>query len=99
MHSEEGRRHGIPEAHLFGVAAWAETPFFSEKERAALALTDAATRLLDGVPDAVWEQAVAHWGDAGAAKLVFVIAAINVWNRIAISSRTTPRSAAGKKPG
>ena len=100
MHSEEGRRHGIPEAHLFGVAAWAETPFFSDRERAALALTDAATRLHDGVPEAVWEQVVAHWGEAGAAKLVFVIAAINAWNRIAISARTTPRSAAaGKTPG
>jgi AhpD family alkylhydroperoxidase len=45
MHSAEGREAGIPETHLFGVAAWQEAPFFSDRERAALALTDAATHL------------------------------------------------------
>ena len=94
MHSAEGRHAGIPEAHLFAVAAWTEAPFFTDRERAALALTDAATRLHDGVPDTVWKDAVAHWGEAGAAKLVFVIAVINAWNRLAISARTMPRSAA-----
>ena len=94
MHSAEGRHAGIPDNHLFAVAAWHEAPFFTAKERAALALTDAATRLHDGVPDPVWQEAVAHWGDGGAAKLVFVIAVINAWNRLAIAARTTPRSAA-----
>jgi AhpD family alkylhydroperoxidase len=96
MHSAEGRHAGIPETHLFGVAAWHESPFFSDRERAALALTDAATRLHDGVPDAIWDDAVNHWGEAGAAKLVFIVAAINAWNRIAISARTMPRSVAAK---
>lgn len=95
MHSAEGRHSGIPDNHLFAVAAWHEAPFFTAKERAALALTDAATRLHDGVPDPVWQEAVAHWGESGAAKLVFVIAVINAWNRLAIAARTTPRSAAG----
>jgi AhpD family alkylhydroperoxidase len=93
MHSAEGREAGIPESHLFGVAAWQEAPFFSDRERAALALTDAATQLRDGVPDTVWQDAVEHWGEPGTAKLVFVIAAINAWNRLAIAARTTPRSA------
>lgn len=92
MHSAEGRRDGIPDAHLFGVAAWHDAPFFSPKERAALALTDAATRLHDGVPDGVWNEAVEHWGKEGAAKLVFLIAVINAWNRLAIPARTTPLS-------
>lgn len=96
MHSEEGRHAGIPDSHLFGVAAWHEAPFFSAKERAALALTDAATRLHDGVPDDVWDEAVAQWSAGGAAKLVFIISTINAWNRIAIAARTTPRSAAGR---
>ncbi len=96
MHSEEGRHAGIPDAHLFGVAAWHEAPFFSAKERAALALTDAATRLDDGVPDDVWDEAVAQWSEAGVAKLVFIISTINAWNRIAIAARTTPRSATAR---
>src|SRR4051812_3077525 len=92
MHSVEGREAGIPESHLFGVAAWQDAPFFSDRECAALALADAATRLVDGVPDAVWQNAVKHWGEAGVAKLVFVIAAINSWNRLAIPVREMPRS-------
>ena len=96
MHAAEGREAGIPEPHLFGVAAWADAPFFSDRERAALALADAATRLDDGVPDAVWNDVVKHWGEAGVAKLVFVIAAINAWNRLAIPARSTPRSALAK---
>lgn len=93
MHSAEGRHAGIPDAHLFAVAAWSEAPFFTDRERAALALTDAVTRLHDGVSDAVWQDAVAHWGEAGAGKLVFVIAAINTWNRLAIAARAPPPSA------
>jgi AhpD family alkylhydroperoxidase len=97
MHSEEGRNAGIPESHLFGVAAWHDAPFFSDRECAALALADAATRLDDGVSDAVWQDAVKHWGEAGVAKLLFVIAAINSWNRLAIPARQTPRSALAKR--
>ncbi len=92
MHSAEGKKHGVPDAHLFGVGAWHEAPFYSPPERAALALTDALTRLHDGVPDDVWAEAVQHWGESGAAKLVFVISTINAWNRIAIAARTTPLS-------
>ena len=96
MHSDEGRRAGIPEAHLFGVAAWHDAPFFSDRERAAFALTDAATQFHEGVPDAIWQEAVRHWGEADVAKLVFIIATINAWNRLAISARTMPRSAVAK---
>lgn len=93
MHTAAARHDGIPEAELFALAAWREAPCFSERERAALALTDAATRLAEGgVPDEVWDAAVEHFGLEGAAQLSFLIATINAWNRLVITNRTTPRS-------
>ena len=67
------------------------TPFFDERERAALALTDAVTRLGDhGVPDDVWDEAVKHWSQEEVANLILAIGTINVWNRIVISVRRQP---------
>ncbi|WP_026240334.1 carboxymuconolactone decarboxylase family protein [Parafrankia discariae] len=91
LHSRDALAAGESSRRLFAVAAWHESPFFSEKERAALALTDAVTRLgQDGVPDDVWDGATKVWSEEEVANLVIAIATINVWNRVAISARTQP---------
>jgi AhpD family alkylhydroperoxidase len=91
MHSREAADAGEDPRRLFAVAAWRESPFFSEEERAALALTDAVTRLGDaGVPDDVWTDAESAFGTEGVANLVVAIATINVWNRIAVTFHTQP---------
>ena len=91
MHSRDLKKAGETDERLFAVAAWREAPFFDERERAALALTDAVTRLGDhGVPDDVWDEAVRHWSQEGVANLLLAIGTINVWNRIVISTRRQP---------
>ncbi|WP_432987373.1 carboxymuconolactone decarboxylase family protein [Dactylosporangium sp. CA-233914] len=91
MHSREGLADGMDTRQLFAVGAWREGPFFDERERAALALTDAVTKLgEDGVPDEVWDAAVKHFGDEGVVNLLMAIATINVWNRLSIATRTQP---------
>lgn len=90
MHSRELKAAGEPDERLFMVGAWRETPYFSDAERAALALTEAATRLADRsdlVPDEVWEQAARHYNESQLAGLVLAIAAINAWNRINAATR------------
>jgi AhpD family alkylhydroperoxidase len=85
MHSRELKAAGEPDERIFTVAAWRETPYFSDAERAALALTEAATRLADRpdpIPDEVWEEAARHYDEPALAALVVSIAAINAWNRI-----------------
>jgi AhpD family alkylhydroperoxidase len=90
MHSTEALQQGESSRRLFGVAAWREAAaLFTERELAALALTDAVTRLGDdGVPDEVWDRAAQHFDKAELGNLLMAIATINVWNRLAISSRT-----------
>jgi AhpD family alkylhydroperoxidase len=91
MHSRDAVKAGEDSRRLFAVAAWREAPFFTRRERAALALTDAVTRLGEhGVPDDVWDEAAAVWSEEELANLLLAIATINVWNRIAISTRTAP---------
>jgi AhpD family alkylhydroperoxidase len=91
MHSTDALREGEESRRLFAVAAWHESPFFTDAERAALALTDAVTRLpMGGVPDDVWDAAVGAFGEATTAELVIAIGTINLWNRIAISSVAQP---------
>ena len=91
MHTNDAVKAGESIDRLFGLAAWHEAPFYDEAERAALALTDAVTRLDEGgVPDDAWDPAVKAWGEEGAANLLLAIATINVWNRIAITCRTPP---------
>ncbi|MEU5553955.1 MULTISPECIES: carboxymuconolactone decarboxylase family protein [unclassified Micromonospora] len=88
MHSQEALGAGESSRRLFAVAAWREAPFFDQRERAALALTDAVTRLGEhGVPDDVWEDAAKVWPEKALADLVLAIATINVWNRIAVTFR------------
>ncbi len=75
---------------IFTVAAWREAPYFSDAERAALALTEAATRLADSpdaVSDEVWEDAARHYDEPQLAALVVAIAMINVWNRLNATTR------------
>ncbi|MGH2914448.1 MAG: carboxymuconolactone decarboxylase family protein [Solirubrobacteraceae bacterium] len=90
MHSRELKAAGEPDERILSIAAWREAPYFSDAERAALALTEAATRLADRsdpVPDDVWEQAAEHYDETQLAGLVLVIAAINAWNRINATTR------------
>ncbi|WP_435588195.1 carboxymuconolactone decarboxylase family protein [Micromonospora aurantiaca (nom. illeg.)] len=91
MHSREALAAGEDSRRLFAVAAWREAPFFDERERTALALTDAVTRLGEhGVPDDVWDAAAKVWSEKELADLVMAIATINVWNRIAVTCQTQP---------
>lgn len=91
MHSRDALAAGETLQRLFAVAAWRESPFFDERERAALALTDALTRLGEhGVPDAVWEDVRAVWSEEETANLVLAVATINVWNRILAATRLQP---------
>ena len=85
MHSRTLRKLGEKDERLFAVAAWRESPYYSEAERAALALTEAATRLNDRpdpVPDEVWNEAVRHFNEPALSALVMAIGVINLWNRL-----------------
>ena len=85
MHSRELKAAGEPDERIFMVGAWREAPYFTDAERAALALTEAATRLADRsdpIPDEIWEEAARHYDEPGLAGLVVAIAAIDAWNRI-----------------
>ncbi|MEW9553127.1 carboxymuconolactone decarboxylase family protein [Nonomuraea sp. NPDC050783] len=92
MHSRDMKKAGESDERLWMVAAWREATVFTPAERAALALTEEATRLPDreAVPDAVWEQAREHYDDKQLALLVAAIAMINAWNRIGVTTRLTP---------
>jgi AhpD family alkylhydroperoxidase len=84
MHSREALAEGEDSRRLFGVAAWHDSPFYTDRERAALALTDAVTRLgEDGVSDE-------EFNPEELGNLLIAIATINVWNRLSISTRTQP---------
>jgi AhpD family alkylhydroperoxidase len=90
MHSRELGHAGEPNERIFTVAAWREAPYFTDAERAALALTEAATRLADRpdpVPDEVWEEAARHYSEPQLAALVVSIATINAWNRLMAATR------------
>lgn len=91
MHSRDALAAGETAQRLFALAAWRESPFFDKRERAALALTDALTRLGEhGVPDPIWEDVRAVWSEEEVANLVLAIAQINVWNRILVATRLQP---------
>jgi len=92
MHLRIAREHGVPERQLDLLAAWEEAEgVFDERERAALALTEAVTVLTEGfVPDAVYETAAKHFDDAQLAHLIGLVVAINNWNRVMVSRRIPP---------
>src|SRR5215216_6392115 len=90
MHARDLKEAGETDERLFAVAAWREAPYFTEAERAALALTEAATRLSDRpdpVPDEVWEEAARHYDEPTLAALLISIATINAWNRVNATTR------------
>lgn len=85
MHSRELKNAGQTDERVFAVVTWRDTPYFTDAERAALALTEAVTRLSDRedpVPDAIWDAATRHDDEPALAGLILSIAAINVWNRL-----------------
>lgn len=90
MHWRMARKKGETDERLFSVAAWREAPFFSEAERAALALAESMTRLADradAVPDDVWNDVAEHFDEKARAALIVAIANINVWNRLNVAVR------------
>jgi len=90
MGARSARKAGETDQRLFATAAWRDTPYFTDAERAALALAESVTRLSDRedpVPDAVWNEAARHYDERGLATLVLSIALTNVWNRINVATR------------
>lgn len=93
MHAKELRADGESEQRLYLLSAWRESPFYSERERAALAWTEAVTLVAQGgVPDEVYAQAREHFGEQELADLTYAIVAINSANRLNIAFRTVPGS-------
>jgi AhpD family alkylhydroperoxidase len=92
------RKAGETDERLFAVAAWRETTFFTEAERAALALAEAVTRLSDRsdpVPDEIWAEAARHYDERGLAALLLTIATTNLYNRLNVPTRQIAGSAWG----
>jgi AhpD family alkylhydroperoxidase len=90
MHAAELKREGQSDERIYAVAAWRDAPYFTDAERAALALTEAVTRIADRedpVPDAVWNEAAKHYDPKALAALLVQIGLINVWNRLNVATR------------
>lgn len=90
MHARALKKAGESEERVWSVAAWRETSYFTDAERAALALTEAVTRLADRpdpVPDALWDEVADHYNEGEIAALLLAISAINVWNRLNAATR------------
>jgi AhpD family alkylhydroperoxidase len=91
MHSIDARALGESEQRLYALDAWRETPFFTERERAALEWTEAVTRISEThAPDAIFEQVKKYFSEKEIMDLTIVATTINMWNRIAISTRAVP---------
>ena len=89
-HANDMKKAGETDERIFAVGAWRDAPYFSDAERAALALTEAVTRLsdrADAVPDAVWNDAKAHFDEPNLSALVLSIGLINVWNRLNVATK------------
>ena len=90
MHPRIARKLGETDDRLFAVGAWRDAPYFTDAERAALALTESLTRIADSsdpVPDEIWDDAARHYDEKQLAGLVTAIASINVWNRLNVATR------------
>jgi AhpD family alkylhydroperoxidase len=93
MHWTEASELGESAVRLAQLSAWEESPYFDERERAALALTEAVTHVAaTHVPDDVWARAAEQFDADELANLLLAIAAINFWNRVAVAARTVPAS-------
>ena len=91
MHWKDLKAFGENEQRMYSLDAWRECPYYSERERAALAWTEAVTLVSNGhVPDAVYEEVKTHFSEKELADLTVAVATINAWNRLAIAGRTTP---------
>jgi len=91
MHSADARKAGEDERRLATVTVWRETPFFSERERAALEWTESLTNVAQShVPDDVWERVQPHFTPEEIVDLTLLVGAINSWNRLAIAFRKLP---------
>lgn len=91
MHSKDLRAQGETEQRIYALNAWEETPFFTPRERAALAWTEAVTNVSQThAPDALYEETRKHFTEKEFVDLTYAIAAINSWNRLAISMRAVP---------
>ena len=87
MHSKDARAQGETEQRIYGLSAWREAPYYAERERAALALTEAVTLVANGrIPEAVLEDAAAQFAPEALTKLLYLIIEINAWNRLAIAT-------------
>ena len=88
MHTKDARALGETEQRIYGLSAWREAPFYSERERAALEWAEAVTRVsADQVPDAIYSSVKTHFTEAELVALTFALVAINGWNRLAIAFR------------
>ena len=91
MHTQDARKHGETEQRLYLLNAWREAPVYTERERTALAWTEAVTLISEThAPDDVYEQVRAQFSEAETVNLTMLIATINAWNRLAISFRSVP---------
>jgi AhpD family alkylhydroperoxidase len=91
MHSKDARAAGETEQRLYGLNAWRETPYYTDRERAALAWTEAVTLISrDHAPDSVYREMRRHFSEKEAVDLTLAIASINTWNRLLISFRVVP---------
>lgn len=92
MHTQDARKHGETEERLYLLNAWREAPVYTDRERAALAWTEAVTLISEThAPDDVYEEARRHFSEAEIVNLTTLIGAINAWNRLAISFRAVPQ--------
>jgi AhpD family alkylhydroperoxidase len=90
MHSRGAKKAGETDERLFAIGAWRDSPYFSDAERAALALTEAVTRLsdrADPVSDEVFDEAAKHYDELALSALLIQIASINAWNRLNVATR------------
>ena len=91
MHSKDARAAGESEQRLYALPAWREAPFYSRRERAALAWTEAVTLISEThAPDDVYSEVRAHFSEAETVNLTMLVATINAWNRLSISFRAMP---------
>lgn len=90
IHSHQLKRAGVTDERIFAIGAWRDTAYYTDAERAALALAEAVTRVSDRsdpVPDEIWNEAARHYDERALAALLVAIAGINVWNRLNCATR------------
>lgn len=91
MHTKDALKHGESQQRIFTLSAWRDTPFFTKEEQAILALTEEVTLISNHVSDKTYNEAVAVLGEKYTAQAIFLIIAINGWNRIGVSTGMMPQ--------